>query len=344
MLHLITGGSGFMGTLITANLLAAGEKVRILDVWKADRFPADAEFIQADILDQDAVARAMRGVDVVHHNAALVPLNKAGDKYWQVNVGGSIVAAEQAVKAGVSYFIHMSSSAVFGDSLCPITTQTMPSPVETYGRSKVESERAVKAVCGIAKLPLVIIRPKTIMGAGRLGIFQILFDWISSNHNIYVVGNGANIFQFSHAQDLMDAYMLVMSKKKEGIYNVGAKDFSTMRSALENLIRYAGSRSKVKSLPVNLSIRILSALDKLGLSPLAPWHYLTYHKDSYFDVGPLINLGWEPKYSNDALLYESYDWFINNHDKIIYTTYKESGSPHRSALKQRMLYILKLFS
>jgi len=56
----------------------------------------------------------MRGVDVVHHNVALVPLTKSGGKFWEVNVTGSRIAAEEAVKAGVKGFIHMSSSALFG--------------------------------------------------------------------------------------------------------------------------------------------------------------------------------------------------------------------------------------
>jgi nucleoside-diphosphate-sugar epimerase len=260
-----------------------------------------------------------------------------------VNVDGSRVVAQEAVNAGVSFFIHMSSSALFGKSESPITDKTPYSPVEIYGRAKMDGELAVIDVCERANLPLLVIRPRTMLGLRRLGIFQILFDWISTNHNIYVIGSGNQRYQFLHAQDLMDAYMLAMRKEKTGIYNVGAKDFGTLREALENLIIYADSVSKVKSLPAALSIAGLQLLDKLSLSPLAPWHYLTYHKPFYFDVSPLLELGWQPKYSNDLMFKESYDWFINNPEEMKRMT-EGHASPHRSAIKQGILNLVKLLS
>ena len=105
MKHLITGGSGFLGNLIARRLHARGEHVRILDVWEDTSRPKEIEFVKCDIRDAAGVARAMQGVQVVHHNVALVPLTKAGTEFWSVNVEGSRIAAEQAVKAGVKTFI-----------------------------------------------------------------------------------------------------------------------------------------------------------------------------------------------------------------------------------------------
>ena len=114
MRHLVTGGSGFLGNLIARRLLERGEQVSILDIWEDSTRPKEIAFIKADIRDRAAVAASMKGIDVVHHNVALVPLTKSGDKFWEVNVDGSRIAAEEASKAGVNSFIHMSSSAIFG--------------------------------------------------------------------------------------------------------------------------------------------------------------------------------------------------------------------------------------
>jgi nucleoside-diphosphate-sugar epimerase len=342
MIHLITGGSGFLGNLIARRLHARGERVKILDVWEDSSRPKEIEFIRCDIRDRSAVAQAMRGVDVVHHNVALVPLTKAGKDFWSVNVDGSRIAAEEAAAAGVKTFIHMSSSAIFGiPKKCPITDDTPTAPVEIYGRAKLAGELAVQEICEKAKLPLIIIRPRTILGEGRLGIFQILFQWIQENRRIYVIGTGNELFQFVHAHDLMDAYMLAMDAKSPGAYNVGTDRFGTLREGLEGLIRHAGSTSKVTSLPAGLTIGTLQTLDWLKLSPLAPWHYLTYHKPFHFDVSRLVKMGWKPRYSNDEMFRESFDWFRENHGKI---KSEADASPHRNDVKQRVLALLKKFS
>jgi nucleoside-diphosphate-sugar epimerase len=343
MLHLVTGGSGFLGHLITQRLLESGEKVRVLDLWRDEIQSSDAEFVEADIRNSDAVAKAMKNVEVVHHTAAKVPITKSGDLFRQVNVDGSRVVAEEAVKAGVGYFIYMCTSSIFGKAQCPITIETPYSPVEVYGQTKMEGELAVKAICNASNLPLILVRPRTILGYGRLGIFQILFEWISEGHNVYVIGDGRHKYQFVHALDLMDAYMLALNLGRPGVYNVGAAEFGTLREALENVIQHANTKSRVKSLPVGISIILLKLLDKLSLSPLGPWHYLTYHKPLYFDVQNLLDIGWKPKYSNDLMFKESYDWFIE-HRNVRDASVDQGGSPHRRALKQGMLRLLKWMS
>ena len=121
-----------------------------------------------------------------------------------------------------------------------------------------------------SSISTIVVRPRTILGEGRLGIFQILFDWIKDSKNVYVIGSGDVKFQFIHAHDLMSAYMLIYKSEKSGKYNVGTDSFKTLRDAIENVILHAGTTSKVKSLPEFLTINSLRILDVLGLSPLAP--------------------------------------------------------------------------
>lgn len=343
MKHLITGGSGFLGNLIMERLMAKGEEVKILDIWKPKDLSNDVEFIKCDILDRQGVAKAMKGIDIVHHNVALVPLTKSGARFWEVNVNGSQIAAEEALKAGVNAFIHMSSSALYGAvENFPITNSTKVKPIEIYGKAKLAGEQIVSETLFKSSLPLIIIRPRTILGQGRLGIFQILFDWIRDNKNVYVIGSGNVKFQFIHAFDLMDAYMLAYEKGISGTYNVGCTEFGTLRQSLENIIIHAKSSSKVKSLPEKLTIGTLKIADWMGVSPLAPWHYLTYHKEFYFDTQKLTSMGWDCKYSNDEMFAESYDWFCDNYENMESRDSKVSA--HRRPVKESLLKLVKLLS
>ena len=285
-LHLVTGGSGFVGSTIVRLLTERGVAVRVFDLLEADDLPEGAAFMRGDINDRTAVAKAMEGVTHVHHNVALVPLTKAGERFWEVNVEGTRIALEEAEKANVGMFAHMSSSAIFGSpDEMPITNDTAREPVEIYGRAKKAGEDLVMAAMDRG-MPCSIIRPRTVIGTGRLGIFEILFDWIRDGANIYIIGKGDNLFQFVHADDISEASIQSCLKGVPGVFNVGTDTYGTLREDLEFLCQHAGSGSRVRSLPVGPTIGTLQVLDKVGLSPLGPWHYLTYHKPFCFDSEP----------------------------------------------------------
>jgi nucleoside-diphosphate-sugar epimerase len=344
MKHLITGGSGFIGNLVARRLRERGDEVRVLDTWSDPSRPSDIEFVECSVLDRPGVEAAMRGVDVVHHNAALVAQTNAGRGYWDVNVEGTRVVTEEAAKAGVKALVHVSSTAAYGiPPSGPITAATPLNPVEPYGKSKLAGEQIAEEICKTSGISLVTIRPRATLGAGRMGIFQILFEWIRENRSVYVIGSGNIKFQFIHAHDLMDFYMLALDRGESGTYNVGTDTFGTLRGDLENLIKYAGSTSRVRSLPEGLAINTLRALHWMRLSPLVPWHYLTYHKECYFDVSPLLAMGWRPKYSNAAMLEESYDWYRRRQESPDQDD-PQLRSAHRTPLKQGALWLVKKLS
>ena len=211
-LHLITGGSGFIGSNIAKLLLARGEQVRILDLWIDPNADKEIEFFIGDINDEKLVERAIKDVDFVHHNVALVPLAKAGKEYHRVNVQGTKTVLKAAMKAKVKMFSHMSSSAVFGmPEKMPITNETDRKPIEVYGQAKLAGENLVLAA-GTDGLNVTIIRPRTVIGTGRLGIFQVLFEWIADGSNIFVIGDGSQLFQFVHVDDLCEVSKSMFAK------------------------------------------------------------------------------------------------------------------------------------
>ena len=202
---LVTGGSGYFGSLLVEHLLAAGYHVRVLDLVDAADRPADVELVRGDIRDATAVGGAVAGVDVVFHNVAQVPLAKDRSLFESVNVGGTAVLLGACERAGVAKVVHTSSSAVFGvPRTNPVTRATEPRPVEPYGRAKLDAELLCRAAVSRG-LDVSVVRPRTILGHGRLGIFGILFDWIADGASVPVLGSGDNVYQFVHAADLADA-------------------------------------------------------------------------------------------------------------------------------------------
>ena len=185
---------------------------------------------------------AVAGVDVVFHNVAQVPLAKDRSLFESVNVGGTAVLLGACERAGVAKVVHTSSSAVFGVPLTnPVTRATEPRPVEPYGRAKLDAELLCRAAASRG-LDVSVVRPRTILGHGRLGIFGILFDWIADGASVPVLGSGDNVYQFVHAADLADACRRAAERPGPAVYNIGAERFGTMREALEALCEHAGHR------------------------------------------------------------------------------------------------------
>jgi nucleoside-diphosphate-sugar epimerase len=338
--HLVTGGSGYFGSVLVAKLRTMGCQLRVFDLNDADDRPPDVEFIQGDIRDYKAVARACRDVAVVYHNVATVPLAKDAQAFWSVNCDGTTNLLRTCLELRVGKVVHTSSSAVFGiPTRNPIDDTVEPMPQEEYGRAKLAAEKQCLAFVDKG-LDVAIIRPRTILGAGRMGIMQILFEWIYEGRNIPVLGKGDNLYQFVHADDVAEACVKAAERKGPAVYNVGAEKFCSMRETLEGLIAHAKTGSRVVSVPMWPAVAMMKLTSQLGLSPLAPYHWLMYGRSMYFDVSrPKRELGWTPKYGNIEMFCETYDWYVANRAQIL----RQLGSRHRSPVKQGILKIVGRF-
>jgi nucleoside-diphosphate-sugar epimerase len=334
-IHLVTGGAGYFGTLLVTRLRAAGLRVRIFDINDADERPADVEMVRGDICDPEAVRRAVEGAVVVHHNVAMVPLAKDRAAFWSVNRNGARNLLDATLSAGTRKVVSMSSSAVFGaPARNPVDDATVPHPQEDYGRAKLAAEDLCHQYVARG-LDVTIIRPRTIMGHGRLGIMQILFEWIRQGKNIPVLGDGNNLYQFVHADDLADAALKAANRPGAATYNVGAEKFGTMRETLEGLVRHADTGSRVVSVPMSPAVAMMNLTSRAGLSPLGAYHSLMYGRAMYFDLGRTKReLGWTPRFSNVDMFCDSYDWYLRHRDEVLT---RHGTSHHRSPVRQGVL-------
>ena len=167
-----------------------------------------------------------------------------------VNVVGTANVLVAARDARVAKVVHTSSSAVFGvPESNPVAEDAPCRPLEAYGRAKLRAEQLCHEAAAGAGLDVTIVRPRTILGHGRLGIFAVLFDFVAEGAPVYVLGSGDNRYQLVHADDLADACLRAGDRKGPTTYNVGAVEFGTMRATIQALVDHAGTGSTVRSLP-----------------------------------------------------------------------------------------------
>ncbi len=336
---LVTGGSGYFGSTLRAHLRERGAEVRNFDLVPCDDLGANESFMRGDIRDPESVRHACAGMEIVHHNVAQVPLAKDRHLFESVNVTGTENLLAAARAAGVRKVVYTSSSAVFGvPERNPVTEDMIPRPQEAYGRAKHEGERRCLAWAERG-LDVSIVRPRTILGHGRLGIFQILFEWIREGANVPVLGRGDNRYQFVHADDLAAACLLAGERAGASVYHAGTDRFGTMREALEALCAHAGTGSRVTSVPMAPAVLGMKLTSALGLSPLGAYHALMYGRSMYFGQEKIAReLGWKPRWSNDEMLAQSYDWYLAHREEVLRS---KGASLHRSPVKQGVLRLVR---
>src|SRR5881409_2366716 len=310
MLWAVSGGAGFLGLHLARRLLADGYDVRTLDVVPLDdaELERSVDELRGDVRNRDSVGKLVSGADVVVHAAAALPIQASRGSIRSVNVTGTEHVLREARDAGVQRVIFISSTAVYGvPEKHPIEEDDPLVGVGWYGESKIDAE----ALCRVAAVETTIVRPKTFIGPERLGVFEILFDWIREGRRIYILGKGYNRYQLLAVEDLVDAIVRAANVPEAAgaTFNVGATEFGTVRTDLQALIDHAGSASRLRPVPARPAEVVLRALELLRLSPLAEWHYKTAHKDSFVDTSRAQQmLDWRPRLSNKDALIETYDW------------------------------------
>jgi nucleoside-diphosphate-sugar epimerase len=344
MNFLITGGSGFLGINLIRYLHSRGHQIKSLDLVEFD-YPDmndEIEAIKGDIRDKVAVEKAVEGVDIVIHCAAALPLYTP-EEIFSTDIDGTRTMLEASEKFKVQRFVHISSTAVYGiPDHHPLYETDKLDGVGPYGKAKIAAEEEClkfreKGMC------VPIIRPKSFIGPERLGVFDLLFDWAKDGHGFPMIGNGKNRYQLLDVEDLCHAIYLCCTLEKEKVndtFNIGAKEFTTMREDYQAVLDYAGHGKKIKGLPEKPIILTLRLLEAMKLSPLYKWVYETASKDSFVSIEKAEKvLGYKPKYSNKDALIRNYKWYLEH----LHEFKNKSGISHRVPWKQGILKFAKIF-
>lgn len=341
---LITGGAGFLGINLVRFLLDKGyNDIASLDFADFDYIEKDKiKIFKGDIRDKEAVNKAMKGVEIVIHTAAALPLYKKED-IFSTDIDGTRNLLEAAQKEGVKRFIHISSTAVYGiPDHHPLLEDDKLDGVGPYGVAKIEAEKVClefrkNGMC------VPIIRPKSFIGPERLGVFALFYDWAKDGRGFPMIGSGNNRYQFLDVEDLCMSIYLCMTLEENtvnDVFNIGAKEFTTMKEDYEAVLNFAGYGKKIIGFPAMPLILALRVLEFFKLSPLYKWVYETASKDSFVSIEKAERvLGFSPKYSNKQALIRNYQWYLDNLSKF----QNASGISHRVPWKQGILKLFKIF-
>ncbi len=343
---LVTGGSGFLGINLIRCLREKGvEEIRVLDIAPFE-YPEAGEpwlkFTLGDVRDRAAVERCVEGCDAVVNSAAALPLYPPEDIYT-TEVDGIRNVLDAAKRFNVPRVVQISSTAVYGvPKKHPIFEDDELIGVGPYGKAKIEAE----AICRKAReggQSVCVIRPKSFVGPERLGVFALFYDWAYTGHGFPMIGSGMNRYQLLDVADLDEAIWAAMTlpaSKVDTEFNIGAKDFTTMKEDYQAVLDRAGYGKRIRALPVKPIVFILRVLEKLHLSPLYPWVYETASTDSFVSVEKAERLlGFKPRYSNKDALLRNYEWYVAHLDEFK----GKSGVSHRVPWKQGLLAAAKMF-
>ncbi|MFF3753449.1 NAD-dependent epimerase/dehydratase family protein [Streptomyces sp. NPDC002018] len=328
----VTGSNGMLGTALVERLVSDGYEVVGLDLTHRPGSPA-ARVVHGDIRDAVAVREAVRGAGLVVHSASALPSYPA-EQINSVVVDGTRTVLAESRRADVPRVVHLSTGSVYGLPTQVPTPETHPrQPIDPYGRAKARAEELVeKARADGMTVP--VLRPKTFLGPGRLGIFAMLFEWAEEGHHFPVLGSGRVRSQMLDVEDLIDAILLAADGPAETVnteFNVGAAEFGTLRDDFQTVLDAAGHGKRVVGLPMRPAVATLGLLARAGLSPVYMRLIHKLRADSYMDITRIQKeLGFAPRHSNREAILRSFEWWRGrSRHRGFATTGRTSTDPWR---------------
>jgi len=222
--YLVTGGAGFIGSHIVERLVCDGHRVRVLDDFSAGKesnlesFRSEIDVVRGDIRDSAIVSDAMRGIDIVFHEAALgsVPRSVADPlTTHEVNMTGTLNVLLAAREAGVKRVVYASSSSVYGETpVLPKREDMTPQPLSPYALSKLVGEHYASVFKHVYDFEVVALRYFNIFGPRQdpesqyAAVIPRFITALLEGKSPVVYGDGLQSRDFTYVDNVVDANLL----------------------------------------------------------------------------------------------------------------------------------------
>ncbi|MBD3409222.1 MAG: NAD-dependent epimerase/dehydratase family protein [Ignavibacteriales bacterium] len=257
---LITGVAGFVGSRLAKRRLQEGAETVVLDDFRTGRREnlrdcQGVELIEGSVVDRNAVARAMKGVDFVHHLAAMVSVPESMAKPYEcltVNAGGTVNVLEAARNAGVKKVVLSSSAAVYGDDpTSPKTVDLKPAPKSPYAITKLDGEYYLNMYREEFGLPTVSLRyfnvygPKQDPKSQYAAAIPIFVSRALRGESLTIFGDGEQTRDFVFVDDVVEANVLAAGGEATGVFNVATGEATTVNETVAAIKERTGSGSEI---------------------------------------------------------------------------------------------------
>jgi UDP-glucose 4-epimerase len=297
--YLVTGGAGFIGSNLVAALTQRGEAVRVLDnlatgYWgllrRAVRDPSLVEAVTGDIRDPEVVGRAMKGIEIVWHQAALGSVPRSVENPMEsdaVNVHGTAVVLDEARRAGVRRVLFAASSAAYGDTpTLPKREDMRPSPMSPYAVTKLTCEHYMRVFASLYGIETVSMRYFNVFGPGQLpegpyaAAIPRFVHAALTRSPITVFGDGEQTRDFCFIENVVRANVLAAespSKLSGEVVNIAGGRRISLNDLLREIERLLGQKLDVRyAAPRAGDVRdsladVARAKDLIGYEPVAKW-------------------------------------------------------------------------
>jgi len=264
---LVTGGAGFIGSHIVESLVERGHKVRVLDnlstgyLRNLENVQNQIDFVEGDILNADLVAKVIRGVDWVFHQAALASVPRSVERPLETHAAcatGTLILLDAARKAQVRRFIYAGSSSAYGDQPFSAKRESdLPDPISPYGAAKLAGEAYCRAFFATYGLPTVVIRYFNVFGPRQdpdspySAVIPLFITAILKGKRPIIYGDGGQSRDFTYVANVVHANLLAAEKEGIGgrVFNAAGGRSITLLQLLAALNEVLGTNVEPEFAP-----------------------------------------------------------------------------------------------